>query len=45
MKNKRTIVQFFNNVKSNDYKSLNNADIDDNIIFKHIKSDTEVNYN
>ena len=45
VKNKRTAAQFFDDVKSNGHESLNNADINGDMVSKHIKSGTEVNYN
>ena len=45
MKKKRTAAQFFDDVKTNDLESLIKININSDKIFKHLESDTEINYN
>jgi len=42
---KRTATQFFDDAETNDLKFLIEVNINSDKMFKHLKSDTEINYN
>ena len=44
-KKKKIAAQFFNDSETNDLKSLTIVNVNDDKIFKHLESNTEINYN